>query len=112
MGRLPLGQQFLRLGVLILHRLQPLGLRHCHAAELSLSVADLCRRHGVSDATVYLSKAKYGGMDVSKPKRLKGLETGNARLERLLADDMPDNAALKDLAVTPFGKRQSVAYRM
>ena len=51
-------------------------------------------------------------MDVSKPKRLKGLETGNARLERLLADDMPDNAALKDLVVTPFGKRQSVAHRM
>ena len=65
--------------------------------EAGVSVADLCRKHGVSDATVYKWKAKYGGMDVSEAKRLKGLEDENARLKRLLADAMLDNAALKDL---------------
>jgi putative transposase len=59
-------------------------------------VADLCRKHGVSDATVYKWKAKYGGMDVSAAKRLKGLEDENARLKRLLADAMLDNAAMKE----------------
>ena len=62
--------------------------------EAGISVADLCRKHGVSDATVYKWKAKYGGMDVSEAKRLKGLEDENARLKRLLADAMRDNAAL------------------
>lgn len=61
------------------------------------SVADLCRKHGVSDATVYKWKSKYGGLDVSEAKRLKGLEDENARLKRLLADAMRGNAALKDL---------------
>ena len=67
--------------------------------EAGTSVADLCRKHGVSDATVYVYKwkAKYGGMGVSEAKRLKGLEGENARLKRLLADAMLDNAALKDL---------------
>ena len=65
--------------------------------EAGVSVADLCRRHGVSDATVYKWKAKHGGMDVSEAKRLKGLEDENARLKRLLADAMLDNAGLKDL---------------
>ncbi len=65
--------------------------------EAGVSVADLCRKYGVSDATVYKWKAKYGGMDVSEAKRLKGLEDENARLKRLLADAMLDNAALKDL---------------
>ncbi len=65
--------------------------------EGGISVADLCRKHGVSDATVYKWKAKYGGMDVSEAKRLKGLEGENARLKRLLADAILDNAALKDL---------------
>lgn len=65
--------------------------------ESGASVADLCRKHGISDATVYKWKAKYGGMDVSEAKRLKGLEDENARLKRLLADAMLDNAALKDL---------------
>jgi putative transposase len=60
-------------------------------------VADLCRRHGVSNASIYKWKAKYGGMDVSEAKRLKALEDENARLKRLLADSMLDNAALKDL---------------
>ena len=65
--------------------------------EAGISVADLCRKHGVSAATVYKWKAKYGGMDVSEAKRLKGLEDENARLKRLLADAMFDTAALKDL---------------
>ena len=82
--------------------------------EAGVSVADLCRKHGVSDATVYKWKAKYGGMDVSEAKRLKGLEDENARLKRLLADPMLDNAALKDLlgkkVVTPAAKRQAVAH--
>jgi putative transposase len=65
--------------------------------ELGAKTADLCRRHGISEATFYNWKSKYGGMDVSEAKRLKGLETENARLKRLLADAMLDNAALKDL---------------
>lgn len=65
--------------------------------ETGISVADVCRKHGVSDATVYKWKAKYGGMDVSEAKRLKGLEYENTRLKRLLADAMLDNATLKDL---------------
>ncbi len=60
--------------------------------EAGVSVAELCRKHGVSDATAYKWKAKYGGMDVSEPKRLKGLEDENARLKRLLADAMLDRA--------------------
>jgi putative transposase len=65
--------------------------------EAGVSVADLCCKHGLSDGAVYKWKAKYGGMDVSEAKRLKGLEDENARLKRLLADAMLDNAALKDL---------------
>ena len=66
--------------------------------EAGVSVADLCRKHGVSDATVYKWKARYGGMDVSEAKRLKALEDENGRLEEpLLADAMLDNSALKDL---------------
>lgn len=60
--------------------------------EAGVSVADLCRKHGVSDAIVYKWKARYGGMDVSEAKRLKGLEDENARLKRLLADAMLDRA--------------------
>ena len=78
--------------------------------EAGVSVADLCRKHGVRDATVYKWKAKYGGMDVSEAKRLKGLEDEKARLKRPLADPMLDDAALKDLlgkkVVTPAAKRQ------
>ena len=65
--------------------------------ETGVSVSDLCRRHGVGDARVYKWTAKYGGIDVSEAERLKDLEDKNARLERLLADGMPDNAALKGL---------------
>ena len=57
----------------------------------------ICRKHGVSDASIYKWKAKFGGLEVSEAKRLKTLEDENTRLKRLLADSMLDNAALKDL---------------
>jgi putative transposase len=56
-----------------------------------------CRKHGISEASFYNWKAKYGGLEVSEAKRLKGQESENARLKKLLADAMLDNAALKDL---------------
>jgi putative transposase len=65
--------------------------------EAGAKTADVCRRHGVSTATFYAWKAKYGGMEVSEAKRLKALEDENAKLKRLLADAMLDNTALKDL---------------
>ena len=65
--------------------------------EAGVSVADLCRKHGVSDASIYNWKARFGGMDVSEARRLRALEDENTRLKRLLADAMLDNAALKDL---------------
>ena len=65
--------------------------------ELGAKTADLCRKHGISEATFYNWKSKYGGMDVSEARRLKALETENAKLKKLLADAMLDNAALKDL---------------
>ena len=65
--------------------------------ELGAKTADLCRKHGISEATFYNWKSKFGGMDVSEARRLKGLEAENAKLKRLLADAMLDNAALKDL---------------
>ena len=65
--------------------------------EAGAKTVDVCRKHGISDATFYKYKAKFGGMDVSEAKRLKTLEDENAKLKRLLADAMLDNAALKDL---------------
>lgn len=65
--------------------------------EAGVPVAELCRKHGVSNASLYKWKAKYGGMDVSEARKLKALEDENARLKKLLADSMLDNAALKDL---------------
>ena len=59
--------------------------------------ADLCRKHGMSEGTFYAWKAKYSGMTVSEAKRLKALEDENAKLKRLLAETMLDNAGLKDL---------------
>jgi putative transposase len=70
-------------------------------AEAGAKTADLARRHGVSEATIYNWKAKYGGLEVSEAKRLRSLEDENAKLKRLLAEAMLDNAgldnALKDL---------------
>ena len=65
--------------------------------EAGAKTADLCRRHGISSATFYAWKAKFGGMEVSDAKRLKALEEENARLKRLLAESLLDQAALKDL---------------
>jgi putative transposase len=65
--------------------------------ELGAKTTDLCRKHGISEATFYNWKSKFGGLDVSEAKRLKQLEGENARLKKLLADSMLDNAALKDL---------------
>ena len=60
--------------------------------------ADVCRKHGLSEATFYKWKARYGGLDVSEARRLKSLTDENARLKRLLAEAMLDNAMLKDIA--------------
>lgn len=57
----------------------------------------MCRRHGISTATFYKWKSKYGGLEISDAKRLKALEDENRRLKRLLAESLLDNAALKDL---------------
>ena len=65
--------------------------------ELGGETADLCRKHGISEATFYNWKSKFGGMDVSEARRLKALEDENRKLKKLLAESMLDNAALKDL---------------
>ena len=66
-------------------------------AEAGAKTKELCRKHGISDATFYNWKAKYGGMTVSEARRLKDLEQENAKLKRLLAEAELDKAALKDL---------------
>ena len=63
-----------------------------------VSTADVCREHGISSATFYKWKAKFGGMDVSDARKLKALEDENAKLKKLLAEQMLDNAMLKDVA--------------
>ena len=65
-------------------------------------VSDLCRRHGMSDATFYKWKAKYGGLQVCEVKRLRDLEEENGKLKKLLADTMLDNDALKGLLAKKF----------
>jgi putative transposase len=65
--------------------------------EAGLSAAELCRKHGISDATFYKWRAKYGGMDVSDAKRLKALQEENAKLKKLLAESMLDVATLREL---------------
>ncbi len=66
--------------------------------EAGMKTSDLCRKHGISGATFYAWKGKYGGMDVSQARKLKVLEDENARLKRLLADAMLDNAVLKEVS--------------
>ncbi|WP_307008110.1 IS3 family transposase [Agrobacterium tumefaciens] len=82
--------------------------------EAGAKVADLCRKHGISEATFYNWKAKYGGMEVSEAKRLKALEDENARLKKLLAEQMLDAAALRELLgkkmVGPAAKRDAVTH--
>lgn len=70
--------------------------------EAGVTAQDLCRRYGISDATFYKYKAKFGGMKVSDARKLRALEDENARLKRMLAEAMLDNAALKDLATKNY----------
>ena len=65
--------------------------------EAGMSTADVCRKHGVSSATFYKWKARYRGLEVSDARRLKALEDENAKLKKLLAEAMLDNAILKDV---------------
>ena len=65
--------------------------------EAGAKTADLARKHGISEATIYNWKAKYGGMDVSDARRLRSLEEENRKLKKLLAESMLDQAALKEL---------------
>ena len=74
---------------------QIIGILREH--EAGAATADVCRKHGVSSGTFYKWKAKYGGLDVSDAKRLKALEDENAKLKKLLAETMLDNAILKDI---------------
>ena len=65
--------------------------------ETGTKTADLARKHGISEATIYNWKAKFGGMDVSEARRLKALEEENAKLKKLLAEQMLDGAAMREL---------------
>ena len=65
--------------------------------EFGMATAEVCRRHGISPATFYKWKSKYGGLEVSEAKRLRSLEDENAKLKRLLAEAMLDLAVLKDI---------------
>ena len=65
--------------------------------QAGLSATELCRKYGVSDATFYKWRSKYGGMDVSEAKRLKSLEEENGKLKRLLADAMLDVSTLREM---------------
>jgi putative transposase len=66
--------------------------------EAGSATADVCRRHGISGATFYKCKAKFGGLEVTKAKRLRTLEEKNAKLKKLLAEAMLDIAVLKDIS--------------
>jgi putative transposase len=69
----------------------------CGSTRTGAKTEEVCRHHGISSATLYKWKSKYGGLEVSEARRLKALEDENRRLKRLLAESMLDNAALKDL---------------
>jgi putative transposase len=66
-------------------------------AQAGMKIVDLCRMHGISDATFYNWRSKYGGMEVSEAKRLKVLEDENKKLKQMLADTMLENRAIKDV---------------
>ncbi|MTI63318.1 MAG: transposase [Methylophaga sp.] len=70
-------------------------IRILKEAEAGLPIKELCRKHNISDVTFYTWRKKYGGMEVSEARRLKGLEQENAKLKKLLAESMLDNEALK-----------------
>jgi putative transposase len=65
--------------------------------DVGAEAADLCRKHGISEATFYNWKSRFGGLEVSEARRLRALEGENAKLKKLLAEAHLDNAALKDL---------------
>lgn len=65
--------------------------------ENGIPTTEVCRKYGISSASFYKYKSKYGGMDASDAKRLKALEDENTRLKKLLADQMLDNAILRDV---------------
>lgn len=65
--------------------------------EAGMPTADVCRKHGISTASFYKYKAKFGGMEVSDARKLKALEDENAKLKKLLAEQMLDNAMLRDV---------------
>ena len=77
-------------------------IRILQEAEAGTKVMGLCRKHGMSDATYYNWKAKYGGMTVSDARKLKALEDENRRLKRLVADLSLDNQALKAVVEKKF----------
>lgn len=66
--------------------------------ESGMPTVEVCRKHGISSASFYKYKAKFGGMTVSDARKLKALEDENAKLKKLLAEQMLDNAVLKDIA--------------
>lgn len=70
--------------------------------EAGMTTADVCRRHGISSATFYKWKSRYGGLEVSEARRLRQLEQENERLKKLLADSMLDNAMLKEISAKKF----------
>jgi putative transposase len=74
---------------------QIIGVLKEHQA--GVSAQELCRKHGISDATFYTWRRKYGGMEVSQARKLKGLEQENAKLKRLLADAMIDVSTLREM---------------
>src|SRR5213082_4296803 len=79
--------------------------------EAGAKTADVCRKHGISGATFYKWKGKFGGMDVSDARRLKALEDENSRLKKLLAEAMLDNAMLKDIAAKNGDARRQTGGR-
>jgi putative transposase len=86
-------------------------------AEAGAETKELCRKHGLSEATFHNWKAKYAGMTVSEARRMKELEAENSKLKRLLVDAEPDKAALKDLLgrkkmVSPQARREAVTMLM
>lgn len=73
------------------------ALRNSCDSRIVASFLDLCRKHGISDATFYKWRAKFGGMEVSDAKKLKALEAENAKLKKLLAEQMMDVSTLKEM---------------
>ena len=79
---------------------QIIGILKEHQA--GLAAAEVCRKHGVSDATFYKWRSKFGGMDVSDARKLKSIEDENRKLKKLLAESMVDNATLKEMLTKNF----------